>query len=436
MSSLQQGTLNFNKNYSYNFEGGNLSSDAGLIMVRSFTEKIGLRPLLQEAFNDSLDRQHTYAEIIEQLLYSIIAGYSSDNCANSLKHDPVFTRLLGKEVLASQPTISRCINALDENAIEAFNQLLEKLFELGNPIKKTKQIVLDLDSTLFELFGNQEQGAYNFHYNAKGYHPLMLYNGLNGDLMKVELRGGNVYTSKDIKAFLEPVLTWLDAKYPQAKIVVRADSGFATPELYDLCTTFGVDFVIRLKANATLKKYAEDTLEIFNQIYGMDYSKHHVLYDDFPYQAKSWSRPLRVICRVERAVGELLPRATFITTTFKAEPKTVIRAYNKRGNMENFIKESKIDFSMETVSHSSFMANAVKTLIKAVAYNIVNIMKRTVLPKDRSSSRMLSIRADLIKIACRTVTSARQTAFKLCSSSPFKSVFDQIMNNINQLTFV
>jgi hypothetical protein len=103
--------------------------------------------------------------------------------------------------------------------------------------------------------------------------------------------------------------------------------------------------------------------------------------------------------------------------------------------MENFIKESKIDFSMETVSHSSLMANAVKTLIKAVAYNIVNIMKRTVLPKDRSSSRMLSIRADLIKIACRTVTSARQTAFKLCSS-PFKSVFDQIMNNINQLTFV
>lgn len=436
MSSLQHGTLNFNKSCSYNFDGGNLSSDAGLIMVRAFAEKLGLRPLLQASFSDSDDRKHTYASIIEQLIFSIIAGYPTDNAANSLKHDPVFTRILDKDSLASQPTISRCINALDESSIDALNRILETLFELGNSIRKTKQIVLDIDSTLFELYGKQEKGEYNYHYNAKGYHPLMLYNGLNGDLIKVALRSGSVYTSTDIKDFLKPVLEWLQAHYPGAKILVRGDSGFATPDLYDLCDLFGAEFLIRLKANAKLHKYAEDLIERFNEAHGKDFSKHHVMYDDFPYRAQSWSRPLRVICRVERAAGELLPRATFIVTTLKADPKTIVKAYNKRGNMENFIKESKIDFSMESASHSSFVSNAVKTLIKALAYNMINIMKRKVFPKDRASSRMLSIRADLIKIACKAVTSARKTVFKLCSSSPFQNVFHQIMRNIDKLRFV
>lgn len=435
MSSLQHGSLNFNKSCSYNFDGGNLSSDAGLIFVRSFAEKLGLRALLEKSFIDSDDKTHSYASIVEQLIYSTIAGYSTDHAANSLRHDPVFTRILDKASLASQPTISRCINALDESAIEAMNHILENLFELGNPVKQTKELVLDIDSTLFGIYGKQEKAEYNYHYSAKGYHPLMLYNGLNGDLIKVVLRSGSVYTSNDLKGFLEPILEWLKTRYPNANILVRGDSGFATPEMYDLCDLFGVEFLIKLKANAKLHKFSEDLIERFNEAYGKDFSKQHIMYDDFPYQAQSWSRPLRVVCRVERAAGELLPRATFIVTTLKAESKMVVKAYNKRGNMENFIKESKIDFFMESVSHSSFISNAVKTMIKALAYNLINIMKRSVLPKDRAASRMLSIRADLIKIACKTVTSARKTIFKLCSSSPHQQLFHQIMRNIDQLSF-
>lgn len=433
MSSLQQSTLNFNKNLSFNFKGGNLTSDSGLLLVRSFVEKLGLRPLLQDFFKDSACRHHTYASIIEQLIYTIIAGYPSDDASDHLRHDPIFTSILDKNALASQPTVSRCINSLDDQAIEAFNRLFEILFEKANPPRSTKCLVLDLDSTLFQTFGKQEQSAYNFHYSACGYHPLMLFNGLNGDLMKMELRNGSIYTSNNIKEFLCPVLKWLDRAYPKAHILVRADSGFATPQLYDLCNEYGADFVIRLKSNATLKKHSDETLCSFMETYGHDYTKCHVKYEAFHYQAKSWQHPQRVICRVERSAGELLPRATFIITTLKAEPKMIVKTYNKRGNMENFIKEAKIDFSMDSASHSSFMANAVKSLIKALAYSIVNTMKRTVLPKDRKFSRMLSIRADLIKIACKAVTSARRTVFKLCSSSPFSDMFYQTMQNIENL---
>jgi hypothetical protein len=327
------------------------------------------------------------------------------------------------------------VNDLDEKSIGSFNRLLEILFEKGNPVQSTKQIVLDLDSTLFQTFGKQDGTSFNFHYSSKGYHPLMLFNGLNGDLMKVELRAGSVYTSKGIKSFLEPVFKWLKNRYPNTHLLVRADSGFATPELYDLCNDYDVEFLIRLKANATLKKHADAIIGDFMETYGNDYSNHHVMYDEFSYQAKSWQKPLRVVCRVERAAGELLPRATFIVTTLAAEPKLIVKAYNKRGNMENFIKEAKLDFSMESASHSSFMANAVKMLIKALAYSIVNIMKRIVLPKEMQRIRMLSLRSSLIKIASRTVFSARRTVFKLCSHSPYQDLFCQIMKRINKLRF-
>ena len=112
------------------------------------------------------------------------------------------------------------------------------------------------------------------------------------------------------------------------------------------------------------------------------------MYDEFDYKADSWSNPLRIICKVERDSGQLLPRVNFIATTFNSEPKNVVRAYNKRGNMENFIKEAKLDFFMNTSSHSSFTANAAKMLIKALAYNIINIMKRAVFPVDMRKSRL------------------------------------------------
>lgn len=435
MTSLQQNSLNFNKSISYDFGGGNLSSDAGLLIIRSFIEKLGLRSLLETSFNDDVSRKHTYASIIEQLIYTIISGYYTDDMSDDLRHDPMFTTLLDKDTLASQPTISRCINAFDESYIEKFNSILENLFEKGNTPHSTNHIVLDLDSTLVETFGKQELSAYNFHYSSTGYHPLMLYNGLNGDLMKIELRKGNVYTSNKIKDFLEPVLKWLEEKYPNATILVRADSGFATPDLYELCDEYCVEFVIRLKSNATLKKYSEDILEDFQSTYGSDYSKHHVMYDFFMYQANSWDVKRRVICRVERAPGELLPRATFIVTSLEAEPKIVVKTYNKRGNMENYIKETKIDFSMDTLSHSSFLANYIKCLIKGLAYSIVNIIKRTVLPKEYRNSRMLSIRSTFIKIACKTIKSARRITFRISTSCPYKNLFQQIMFNIDNLKF-
>lgn len=418
MISLQQDSLQFNSNISYDFSGGNLSSDAGLVVVREFIEKIGLRTVLQERFDDDKNRTHKISSVIEQLIYQNIAGYHKDDAADSLRDDPIFTRILGKEALASQPTISRVMNDFTQEQIQAFNEILEHLYLMNHSQEAKKQIILDLDSTNVGTYGHQEDSEYIYHYAATGYHPLMLFDGLTGDLMKMVLRKGSVYTSNGVQEFLKPVI-----------------SGFAVPGLFDLCEAHGIHYLIRLKANPVLHQLSGDIKKDFLALYQKDYTQHHSFYDDFSYQAKSWSRERRVVCKVEQEAGNFVARSTYIITTLDAPSQEVVKAYNKRGTMENYIKEYKLDFGCETLSHSKFLANHAKAMILAIAYNVVGAMKQKVFPQEHTTRRTLSIRSMLIKFACRVVCHARKTVIKFCSSYPEKGLFHKILRRIHRLSF-
>lgn len=435
MKSLQQVSLHFNKKLSFDFSGGNLSSDSGLLFVREFTRKVGLRQMLKNRFDDNKERLHSISSIMEQIIYQSIAGYRADDCADALRHDPVFTTILDKESLASQPTISRMMNSFTAEDAQAFNEILEMLYLLFNPVSDKSEIVLDLDSTNTVTYGKQELSDYIAHYQKTGYHPLVLFDGITGDLMKFILRKGSTYTSKGVKDFLEPVVKKLRDRYPKAEILVRGDSGFAMPELYDLCEDYGVHYVIRLKANSKLHELAQDANSHFNELYCNDYSKKHELYDEFTYQAGSWSKPRRVICKVERDAGSLIPRTTFIITTLEAAPKTIVKAYNKRGNMENYIKECKLDFGMETLSHSSFAANQAKAMILGIAYMVMNAMKRLVLPKKHKSKQMGTLRSFFIKIGSRLVSHSKKLVFRFATSYPHENVIYEVLQRTQSLSF-
>ena len=138
-------------------------------------------------------------------------------------------------------------------------------------------------------------------------------------------------------------------------------------------------------------------------------------------------------CKVERASGELVPRTTFIVTSLSLGFQDIVRAYNKRGNMENFIKETKLDFGMENLSHSSFAANQAKAMILSLAYSIINAMRRLGMPKKYQSNRMLTIRSTFIKVAGKFTSHSNRLMFRLSSSFPYKDVFMQILTRIDQL---
>ena len=162
----------------------------------------------------------------------------------------------------------------------------------------------------------------------------------------------------------------------------------------------------------------------------MDYA---VVYGEFFYQAGSWDYSLRVVCKIEKPICQMLHLNTFIITNMESSPERLIKFYCKRGSMENFIKEGKNGFDFAAVSSQSEIVNANRFQLHVLAYNLFNWFRRLVLPESLRSSVADTIRLKLIKIAAKVVRSARRILFKLCSSCPYKDSFYQTLENIRCL---
>ena len=226
-------TLSFesNRKIKINFDGDDLSSNVGLLLIKEFVSKLGIDKLFSQSFktNDSaLFRYHTDKENLLQMIYMIIAGYFEDDTSDELTNDPVFKAVLNKGTLASQPTISRFHNRMDEDSLNQFLSINQILRKKVYSIQMPEAIILDLDSTLLNAYGKQEGRAFNFHYQSNGYHPLVCYDGITGDLIKIQLRDGTQYSSTGVVDFLQPILDKYLEAFPEIKLLLRGDSGFAT----------------------------------------------------------------------------------------------------------------------------------------------------------------------------------------------------------------
>lgn len=436
MNSLLEKSMNFNKKIKINFNGGDLTSDSGLLLYKEFDKKIGFSETIKKIFkvNDTAkSRFHSNEDILIQKIYQSIAGYFNDDDGDELRVDPAFTEILGKKALASQPTMSRFNNRLSLETIKQLEKINEILMDYIYSIKLPEQIILDLDSTNFQTYGKQYGSAYNFHYSSTGYHPLLMFDGLTGDLLKAELRSGNVYTSRQVVRFIGPVLKKYLKKYPQIARFIRADSGFAQPYLYQIIEQLKSFYAIRLKANANLYKNASSIADRLDNICKKNIYDYAVVYGEFTYKASKWDKSRRVVVKIEKPEGQLCYNYTFVVTNMTSTPKKVIMFYCNRGTMENFIKEGKNGFAFNKMSSSSFVANANRLQQMVLAYNFNNWFRRLCLSDSMKSSRIETIRMKLIKIAGKVVNTSRYIKFKLCSSCPYKDEFWFILEQINAL---
>ena len=252
MSIVNTFSLQSNRQIKINFDGGDLSSDAGLLLIKEFISKLGIERLLNRSFktNDSaVFRYHTDRDNLLQMIYMIMAGYFEDDASDELTKDPIFRAVLEKSALASQPTVSRFFNRMDEDTLKQFQEISQILRKRIYSIQMPQAVILDLDSTLLAAYGKQEGRAFNFHYRSNGYHPLVCYDGITGDLIKIQLRDGAAYSCTGVTDFLQPILDEYLNDYPTIHLLLRGDSGFATPDLYKQCEENGTSYVIRLMEN-------------------------------------------------------------------------------------------------------------------------------------------------------------------------------------------
>ena len=359
MSIVNTLSLESNRQIKINFDGGDLSSDAGLLLIKEFVSKLDIDKLFSRSFktNDSASfRYHTDKENLLQIIYMIIAGYFEDDASDELTNDPVFKAVLNKDALASQPTVSRFFNRMDEDTLNQFLTIGRILRKRVYSIQMPQAVILDLDSTLLDAYGKQEGRAFNFHYRSNGYHPLVCYDGMTGDLIKIQLRDGTQYSCTGVVDFLQLILDEYLNDYPTIQILLRGDSGFATPDLYKQCEENGTSYVIRLKENGILREKASHLVDELDEITRNNKVDYAVVYGEFMYKAGPWPYERRVVCKVEKPENQMVYMYTFVVTNMDSSPEYLIKFYCKRGRMENFIKESKSGFDFASVSsHASVL---------------------------------------------------------------------------------
>ena len=436
MYSINDTVLESNKYVKVNFEGGDLSSDAGLLLLKEFISKMKFDQLLSQSFqtNDAAGfRYHTDDDNLLQVIYQIFSAYFTDDCADELTNEPVFTTILGKPALASQPTLSRFYNRMDIDTLDQFDEIARAMRGRAYSQKRPEMVLMDLDSTLLETYGKQEGEAFNYHYQAHGYHPLACYDSLTGDLLRIQLRKGTDYCSNGAAEFMQPLFDEYLSMYAHIKMFLRGDSGFASPDLYEQCETNGASYAIRLKENSALRALAAEYAAELADATRDNMVDYAVVYGEFEYKAGSWAYPRRVVCKIEKPTDQIIHMNTFIVTNMELDPERLIMFYCNRGHMENYFKEGKNGFDFGAVSSRSEVVNANRLQVHALAYNIFNLFRRLVLPKEMRKNLIDTIRLKLIKIAARVVRSARYKTFKLCSSCPYKDAFYKTLENIRRL---
>ena len=192
-----------------------------------------------------------------------------------------------------------------------------------------------MDSSESPVYGEQEGSAYNGHFGCTCFHPLFCFNQF-GDCEGAMLRPGNVHSADRWEEVMEPIVH----RYKHKKIrrYFRGDAAFAKPEIYEYLEGKGFLYAIRLPANEILYKKIQHLL---TRPVGHSPENPIVWYDYFIYQAASWTRPRRVVTKVEWHEGELFPRVGFIVTNMSAKPEGIVHFYNGRGTAEQWIKEGK-----------------------------------------------------------------------------------------------
>jgi hypothetical protein len=238
-----------------------------------------------------------------------------------------------------------------EENLTGLAAISRELIGKAETIESPRRIVLDMDSTEIPVYGQQEQSAYNGHFESTCYHPPLLFNR-EGDCLAAKLRPGNVHSADDWQELLLPEIERQQGLGKE--VAFRADAGFAKPEIYETLEQRGVKYAIRLPTNDNLER---DIEELLTRPVGRPSHKPVVWYKGFLYQAASWKTARRVVAKVEFHAGELFPRVGFIVANLTLPSRAVVRFYNKRGTSEQWIKEGKQTVKMTRLSCHRFRSN-------------------------------------------------------------------------------
>ena len=433
--SLQFASIS-GKKVTADFTGGEVTSDAGVMVMRETANKIGIIEQLAQAIHDERHQsyvKHELLELLTQRIFQIICGYEDANDADDLRVDPGFKascdRLPSEADLASQPTITRFENSITTKDLYRIAEVFVDQF-IASYDTPPPAIVLDIDDTDDETHGAQQLSLFNGYYDEYCYMPLFIFEGQTGKLITSILRPGKRPNGKQIRAIIKRIIKRIRKVWPTIGILFRGDSHFATPRLYSWCDKHNVYYILGLSKNSILKEQAKSTLTAAHRRYKTFGEKARV-FKELPYQASSWHRPLRVVIMAE--VSERGENLRFIVTNLEHERPSFLyqTAYCSHGQMENFIKEHKIALKSGRTSCHSFIANCFRLMLHSTAYVIMHTFREKALAHTYlAHAQFDTIRLKLLKIGAEVRELKTKLHFVLPASCPVKDIFATMVRNI------
>jgi DDE family transposase len=428
--------VDFDRRIKLEFHGAKITSDGGLLAYRELDGALGFTEIAITKLLDGRhgrNVRHQLGGLFRQAVFGRLAGYEDVNDAERLAQDPAMRAIVGREGLdraaASSSQMGRFETAwLATNAnLQALTDLSGTWIDRVHERKPPDSIILDMDSSESPTHGEQEGSVWNGHFGCTCYHPLFLFNQC-GDLERSLLRPGNVHSSEDWRLVLEPVI----ARYRERGVDVyfRADAAFAKPQVYEFLEAEAIQYAIRLPANQVLQRRIGHLL---TRPVGRPPKKPVVSYASFHYQAQGWTRPRRVVAKVEWHQGELWPRVGFIVTNLTWPNRRVVKFYNGRGTAEQWIREGKNALRWTRLSCHAFRHNAVRLQLHALAYNLANFMRTLALPEEIEQWSLTTLREKLVKIGARIVRHGRYVVFQLAEVAVPRSLFASILRRIDDL---
>jgi hypothetical protein len=416
------------------FDGGRITSDGGLCWLAKTDRELRLCEAIAEhvpEWRRGSSVRHSLKTLVAQRVYQIACGYEDQDDSDALRTDPLLKLVLGRlpetgEDLASQPTISRLENAPARRDCLRMARALGELYvrrraEGGVP---PSRILLDFDATDDPAHGEQEGTYYHGYYGTRMYHPLLVFDGETDQLITAVLRPGNTHASRGALAILSRIVGRLREAWPGVEIEIRADAGFAVPEIYEYCEAEGIDYTIGLISNPRLEGIARDLLERAKRESLEREGQKVRLLSEASYRAGTWERSRRVIYKAE--VLEKGENTRFVVSTRPDRPTELYDWYVRRGEAEGWIKDFKRALKADRLSCHRFWANQFRLLLHAAAYWLLDELRRRLVGTGMRRMQLDTLRLYLIKIGGRVRELLTKVRLHLASGHPGQRLWNAL----------
>jgi hypothetical protein len=445
------------------FDGGDISSDGGALLLRKTEELTGIILQFAGCFDDHRRPgliEHSLEELIAQRIYALALGYEDLNDHDDLRSDPLLATVVGKldpsgasrqrprdrgKALAGKSTLNRLelspFGADKQSRYKKIvcrthdvERLLVAIF-LQSHSKPPERIVLDLDATDDPIHGHQLGRFFHGYYQNYCYLPLYIFCG--DHLLLARLRPSDIDASAGSVKHLKRIVEQIREAWPEVQIVIRADSGFCREAIMRWCEDNGVDYLLGLAKNTRLVAMIAEESTAAKQQFETSKEPARVFKELRYATLETWSRERRVVAKAEHLDKGANPR--FVVTSLASEARSAQELYEVdycgRGEMENRIKEQQLHLFADRTSAGTMRANQIRLYCSSIAYLLLNALRRLgLIGTDLAEAQCQTIRLKLLKIGALVRVTVRKVWVKLSSGCPYAEIFRRVHARLAGLT--